>query len=273
MANIGTVKIRKPWLAALLSFVNTGWGQFYVGKWKRGLVLLGIETLIGLLYVFGMGNFAFFVMGGMALIAFNIFVAVDAYLSARQAGEYVLRPCNRWWVYGLLVVFNLSFGGFYDATVSRTLFNTYKIPSGSMLQTLQVGDHLMAEIVTDDTIIERGDVLILLYPVEREKHFIKRVVGLPGETVEMRDKEVFINGAKLDEPYVWHSNPRPDPKTDQFGPYVVPDGQLFVMGDNREASYDSRFVGPIVRKDIIARAKYLYFPAGGDWSRWGKSVR
>lgn len=269
MTRIGTVKQRQPWLAAVLSLVNTGWGQFYVGNWRRGLVLLAIEFVLGMTLVFMMGHFTWFVLGGLVLIAFNLYVAVDAWLSARRSGTYVLKPCNRWWVYGLLIAFNLVV-----STLMKTApYETYKIPSASMLQTLQVGDHLMAEELTMDDTIRRGDVLIFLYPEDRSKNFVKRVVGLPGETIEMRDRVVFINGERLEESYTFYKTGESVHHTDNFGPMTIPEQEYFMMGDNRQRSHDSRFFGPVERKDILARALYLYMPMGGDWSRFGMEIR
>jgi signal peptidase I len=273
MTKIGTIKRRKPWLAAVVSLINTGWGQFYCGNWKRGLMLLGIEFLLGAVLVFCMGMFSLFVLCGAALIGFNVYVAVDAYLCARDTNEYALKPCNRWWVYALLIVCNIGISSVYDFTVSGRFYNTYKIPSGSMLQTLQIGDHLMAEMLAADDVIKRGDVVIVMFPEIEDKNFIKRVIALPGETLAIRDKVVFINGKRLDEPYVYQQSPRNNPRTDDFGPSTTPAGQFFLMGDNRQGSHDSRFVGTIKRADILARAKYLYYPGDGEWSRWGKTIR
>lgn len=270
MATVGTPKRRKPWLAALLSLVNTGWGQFYVGNWKRGLLLLGIEFVIGMVLVFTLlGSFAGLVLGGTVLILFNLYVAVDAYLSARRAGEYLLRPCNRWWVYVLLISLNVLI----SQVMGLKPYETYTIPSGSMEQTLQVGDYLMAKELAPGEPIKRGDILIFLFPEDRTKHFVKRAVGLPGDTVEIRNKAVSINGTPLDESYVRHTDSEYNPLRDDFGPAIIPEGNYFMMGDNREASHDSRFFGPVNRTDIIARALYLYMPSGGNWSRAGMSLR
>jgi len=270
MTKVGTPKRRKPWLAALLSLVNTGWGQFYVGNWKRGLILLGIDLVLGLALVFVlMGSFISFILGLAALIVFNLYVAVDAYLSARRAREYVLRPCNRWWVYALLIGLNVVISQVMD----EKPYEAYTIPSGSMEATLQVDDYLMARELSPDDPIERGDILIFLYPEDRTKHFVKRTIGLPGETVEIRNKVVYINGDPLDEPYARHGDPNYVPMRDDFGPALIPAGSYFMMGDNRESSHDSRFIGPIIKGDIVARALYLYMPLSGDWSRAGMSLR
>lgn len=158
----------------------------------------------------------------------------------------------------------------------------FKIPSGSMLETLQIGDHLLVSKfaydvrlpstiwldTTDGKVLaktgdpERGDIVVFKFPEDESKDFIKRVIGLPGETLEVRDKIVYINGAAIDEPYVVHSKYTTMPIRDNFGPVVIPEGEFFVMGDNREGSYDSRWWGPVKRQKIVGKALVIY------WS-WG----
>jgi len=158
----------------------------------------------------------------------------------------------------------------------------FKIPSGSMLDTLLIGDHLLVTKfaydlrlpstvfldTTDGKVLyavsdpERGDIVVFKYPEDETKDFIKRVVALPGETIEIRDKVVYIDGQPLDEPYVRHTKHTMEPVRDNFGPYTVPEGQYFMLGDNREASHDSRWWGPVKREKIVGKALVIY------WS-WG----
>lgn len=158
----------------------------------------------------------------------------------------------------------------------------FKIPSGSMLETLQIGDHLLVSKfaydvrlpsnifldTTDGKVLaktgdpERGDIIVFKFPEDEKKDFIKRVIGLPGDTLEVREKIVYINGAAIEEPYVIHTKYNMMPIRDNFGPVTVPEGQFFVMGDNREGSYDSRWWGPVKREKIVGKALIIY------WS-WG----
>ena len=162
------------------------------------------------------------------------------------------------------------------------IVQAFKIPSGSMLETLQIGDHLLVSKfaydvrlpsdvfldTTDGKVLlktgdpQRGDIIVFKFPEDESKDFIKRVIGLPGETVEVRDKVVYIDGKPLTEPYVLHTRADILPVRDNFGPYVVPDGEYFMMGDNREGSYDSRWWGPVKREKIVGKALIIY------WS-WG----
>jgi len=158
----------------------------------------------------------------------------------------------------------------------------FKIPSGSMLETLQIGDHLLVTKfaydirlpsnvfldTTDGKVLyqtgdpERGDIIVFKFPEDEKKDFIKRVIGLPGETIEIKDKVVFIDGTPIDEPYVHHTKYTIQPIRDNFGPYTIPEDNVFVMGDNREGSYDSRWWGPVKREKIVGKALVIY------WS-WG----
>jgi len=139
---------------------------------------------------------------------------------------------------------------------------TFWIPSGSMEPTLLVGDRIMAYKLfygIDD--VKRGDIIIFKFPLDPHKDFVKRVIGLPGDTVEIRDKKVYINGKRLIEPYAVHLDrwnmgfPR-----DEYGPVKVPSGSLFVLGDNRDSSEDSRYWGYVPQKNIIGEVFLIYWP-------------
>ncbi len=170
----------------------------------------------------------------------------------------------------------------------------FKIPTGSMVATLLPGDHLLVNKFIYGTDIpfthivilkvrdpRRGDVIVFKYPEDPSRDFIKRVIGVGGDTVEGRDKQVFVNGQPLDEPYVQHADPDMHPpqqdKRDTFGPVKVPDGKYFMMGDNRDFSYDSRFWGPVDREAIQGKALVIYWSWDGQehfprFSRIGKVV-
>jgi len=137
--------------------------------------------------------------------------------------------------------------------MSKSRVRTFKIPSSSMEPTLLIGDRLWAKRIPE---FRRGDIVVFKPPHAPETDYIKRVVGLPGERVMVRGKTVFVNGGKLDEPWaVWSGGGVRD-----FGPYKVPTAHLFLMGDNRDQSYDSRYFGPVPEKQVFGRAYKLYWP-------------
>jgi len=155
------------------------------------------------------------------------------------------------------------------------LVQAFKIPSGSMLPTLQIGDHLLVNKLLYGIRIpflgkrviqvfqpERDDIIVFVFPEDRSKDFIKRVKAVAGETIEVRNKVVYVNGKRLEDPYAFYApnaqlianSPR-----DNFGPLVVPEGEVFVMGDNRDHSHDSRFWGTVPIDDILGKAFILYW--------------
>lgn len=177
------------------------------------------------------------------------------------------------------------------AFVIRTfVVQAFKIPSGSMLDTLLIGDHLLVNKFlygtripfTDKVILPieepaDGDVIVFEFPEDTSKDFIKRIIGAPGDVLEMKDKVVYRNGQKLDEPYVKHTDPNIQARRDNFGPITVPPGKYFAMGDNRDESYDSRFWGFVDKDKIHGKAWVIYWswdgPADIRWSRIGNLVR
>jgi signal peptidase I len=127
----------------------------------------------------------------------------------------------------------------------------------------------------------RGDVIIFRFPQDPAQEFVHRIVALPNEVVEVRNKQVFIDGLPLDETHAVHGGPEIWPAErgprDQFGPFRVPDGAVFVMGDRRDNANDSRFWGPLPIGEILGRARVLYWSWDGArstprWDRLGRPV-
>jgi len=165
----------------------------------------------------------------------------------------------------------------------------FKIPSGSMKPTLQIGDHILVNKFiygvklpwVRTTIIpvsqpEQGDIIVFKYPQNPDKDFIKRVVGIPGDTVQIKDKRVLVNGRVLDKEYSVHTDSHVIPARvnhrDNFGPVTVPEDRYFVMGDNRDNSYDSRFWGFVRESAIKGEAFIIYWSWDSDDFdvRWGR---
>jgi len=169
------------------------------------------------------------------------------------------------------------------ALVVRTLvIQAFKIPSGSMENTLLVGDHIFVNKFiygyhvpyTKGRVLEfrhpkRGDIIVFEFPEDPSKDFIKRVVGIPGDTVEVRHKKLYVNGLAVTEPYVRYADGADSdgfpPARDNLPPVKVPPGKLFVMGDNRDRSYDSRFWGFVDMDKVVGKALFIYFSV--DWGR------
>ena len=171
----------------------------------------------------------------------------------------------------------------------------FKIPSGSMLPTLQIGDHILVNKVLYGPRLEipltqmslgrlpglrkprPGDVIVFIWPKDRSKDFIKRVIAVEGQTVEVRNRQVFIDGKPWDDPHATWVMQRGlgGAAGDNYGPYTVPPDHVFVMGDNRDQSYDSRFWGPVPIADIKGEALVIYWSWDGPdrWVRWERLGR
>ncbi|HSF19857.1 MAG TPA: signal peptidase I [Vicinamibacteria bacterium] len=169
------------------------------------------------------------------------------------------------------------------------VFQAFKIPTGSMEENLLIGDHLIVNkmlyaptgtpletAIAPVRDVKRQDVVVFKFPAEPERDFIKRVIALPGERIAIKNKQVFINGVPLDEPYVFFNEPPGNPelgsfvdsRRDSMPEMLVPEGHYFVMGDNRDNSHDSRFWGTLPAELLKGRALMIYWsydaPDGRD---------
>ncbi len=164
------------------------------------------------------------------------------------------------------------------------IIQAFRIPSGSMEETLLVRDHIFVNKFIygirnpfnkerrffQIKEPERGEIIVFEYPQDPSIDYIKRCIALPGETVQIRDKQVYVDGNRLEEGYVVHRDPQVYPdasyisehkrRRDNFGPYEVPEGKYFVLGDNRDYSSDSRFWGPVPKRKIKGLALFRYWP-------------
>jgi signal peptidase I len=184
---------------------------------------------------------------------------------------------------------------FLIAIVIRTfVIQAFKIPSGSMIPTLLVGDHILVNKFLLGTPVDipftninlfhmpglrnpkRGDVIVFKYPEDPKRDFIKRVIGIGGDVVMEKDRNVYVNGRKLVEPYIQHVDNEIKSgqfdRRDNFGPIVVPKGSVFVMGDNRDQSYDSRYWGFVDDLEVKGKAIVIYWSWNSDksWPRFNR---
>lgn len=166
------------------------------------------------------------------------------------------------------------------------IVQAFKIPSGSMKPTFQIGDHILVNKFIygvkipyiRKTIIpfkepQREDIVVFIYPEDKSKDFIKRVIGVPGDTIEIRNKKIYINGLPYNDPYGVYTDdfiiPGSIQPRDNFGPVTVRPGTVFVLGDNRDQSYDSRFWGCVDLKDVLGKAFLIYW----SWDKENHTVR
>jgi signal peptidase I len=186
--------------------------------------------------------------------------------------------------------------------VRTWVFQAFKIPTGSMEKNLLIGDHLIVNkmqfapaatsferAIMPGREIRRGDIVVFKFPQQPDRDFIKRVIGLPGDRLELHRKQVSINGSPIDEPYVQFLEPptidgppRTDDLREEYGPVTVPPHQYFMMGDNRDNSEDSRYWGFMPESYVKGQALFIYFSfddqasnlfGGIRWSRLLRRVR
>ena len=182
------------------------------------------------------------------------------------------------------------------ALLIRTfVVQAFKIPSGSMEPTLEIGDHILVNKFLYGVKIpftglsfwaweqpQRGDVVVFTYPLEPEKDFIKRVIAVGGDTVRMVNKKLYINGAEAYDPHAVYKEGTVLPggdaqKRDNFGPITIPPGKLFVLGDNRDRSLDSRFWGFVPLGEVKGKAFIIYWSWNSQetnvrWKRLGRLI-
>ena len=175
------------------------------------------------------------------------------------------------------------------------IIQAFKIPSGSMKPTFEIGDHILVSKFIygikipffRNTLIpvgdpQRGDIVVFIYPEDRSKDFIKRVIGVSGDTIEIRNKKIYLNGLPMNDTHGIYSDdfiiPGSIQPRDNFGPVTVRPGSIFVMGDNRDQSYDSRFWGFVNLKDVMGKAFIIYWSWDNEnhsvrWNRFGQIPR
>jgi signal peptidase I len=190
-------------------------------------------------------------------------------MSQSEIPQSMPRRHKRWYallgtIFILLLAISLWRGLSFFST-----FQAFKIPTKSMEPTLEDGDHLFADMTAyNHAAPQRGDVAIFKYPKDESSKHIKRVIGLPGEKIEIIKRTVYIDNQPLKEPYCKYIDPTSIDV--YYGPYMLPKDKYFLLGDNRDNSMDSRFFGFVDRSKFLGKARYLYLPK--DIRRIGKQV-
>jgi signal peptidase I len=266
-------KKRYIWVSIVLSLLIPGMGQLYNGQTRKALVLLilNFTALFSMIVLFS--SFAGAVVLIFLVLFIYLFALIDAAYYSRKLKNLSLTRYNRWFVYLLIIVINLG------TTVARLVvvpFYSCKIVEAGMLPTIKPGDQVIADIHWyRSKRPQRGDIVVFRCPEDRSQSFIQRVIGLPHETLEIKDKQVFINGQRLEESYVQHvdeaiwpgeHNPR-----DNLALVTIPDNALFLLGDNRDSSLDSRFWQCIEFEDLQGKILYIYWSS--DRTQIGKTVK
>ena len=277
---------RRIWLASLLSILMPGLGHLYAGFAIRavGFYLFSIAyynlilLLIPIESIKPINSFLPWIL----IFVLWIILIIDVIRQIRKQNDYKIKGYNKWYIYlGILI--------FHILTMSLTYFNIfryhgYEIPSQAMENTLKVGDFLWC----DDYYYyfnepNYGDIMVFIYPRDNVTKYVKRCVGLPGDTILIKDKQLFVN-RQIHEYNIKHIDTLEDgsqrimprreggrDSRDNFGPYVVPENCYFMMGDNRDNSYDSRYWGVVHGDLIIGKATVIYW--SDDFNRIGMVLK
>jgi signal peptidase I len=303
---------RKPLFALALSFLLTGMGQVYNGKLRKGILFFAASLIVPFLFfqlsVVGPDQtlivlFALFLIAEPAIF---VWAALDAWKQAKRSERnYRLKIYNKLSVYILLIVgLNLLvFALIAGFRKTEILAAPYRQVTGSMAPTILPGDLVLADKRIDHSSenlgLRRGDLVVFKLPSDKSRRVVERIIGLPGDEIELRGMELYVNGKKRTA----QEAPAPEAREVEsdgkkivafyeiggLGAYrvfyfegtvrddfkiSVPEGCCFVLGDNRDISADSRHWGGIALSDIVARARVVYFsrdPKGGV--RWGRIVK
>ena len=301
---------RRPWLALVLSLIMPGMGHIYSGRFLKGLVFLFLcFTPITFLQAGRMLELLELGMIGITALLtaapiIHLVAIVDSYYVAKHTKpDYDLKDYNRWYVYIILVLINTASS--LDTTLSlrANYVEAFRVPSASNYPTIIPNDRFLTnKLAYKSRDPKRGDLIVFINPENRRINYIKRVVAIAGDTVEVKDGQLHVNNKKLQQQMLPQSTlnnirikvegkllegdvfnetngdakykiflvkPPHDKTSGDFAKITVPEHHCFVLGDNRNLSRDSRHFGPIPLATIKGRADYLYCPAK-DWSRFGR---
>ena len=269
-------KKRKPIVAAILSSLAPGLGQLYNGKIIKGIIfLLSLILLPIIMFRIGLHSSYY----GLAIILlifmfFLLFIIGEAFFTAIKKKEFILKPYNKWYIYLLIILLiNSTVLIPTNFLTNKVLgFSSYKLPTGSMEPTLSIGDYLVADLkYFKKNKLQTGDLVILQSPEDPARIFIKRIIALEGEKIEIKNKQVYINDVPLPEAYKVHLDNEVYPGRDNFGPVIVPSDHCFVLGDNRDKSMDSRHWGFLPLANIKGKPLYIYWAK--DITRIGMKIK
>jgi signal peptidase I len=289
-------------IAVILSLAATGLGQIYCGRIVRGLVLfLGSLLFAPAIVAAALLPPSTMVLAGLtvalpAILGVYVFAVVDAFRLARRRDLHQSSDYNHPAVYALFILVGLTYSAGGPYFIRSNVFEAFLIPTASEAPTLLPGDRVLVNKTTyRRRFLRRGDEVVFRVPSEPGRNWVKRVIALPGDTVEVKANEVFVNGTRLERKPVVRANlgaaareiegelfeetnsdrsyrilfaaetkPLPD-----YPQAKVPDGMCFVLGDNRNKSSDSRTIGFVVISDVLGDVQYRYWPAA-TWTRFGR---
>jgi len=303
------VKKRKALIAVLLSLVMPGLGHIYCGRIAKGIIAIFIiyglipAIFMGILEIHF--SIIWLIIWMFTSLILGLVIIVDSgYIAKCRSENYVLKDYNKWYIYLMLYIISEIFCDQISQSFKANFMEAFITPSISNYPTLVPGDRFIGNKVaykTEDP--QRGDIVVFINPSNRRENFVKRVIAVAGDTTEMKDNQVYVNSQQLQQQklpqstldniritYPYGRNVEGDVLYEfngsakykiflsklsdsriirDFATIIVPEHHCFVLGDNRDASIDSRNFGAIPLATIKGRADWLYWP-GKDWSRFGR---
>lgn len=287
---------RLPWVAGLMSLALPGWGQLYNGQVNRAIwcflafsLLLLPGTALLALAVPPSLMLAALLLGLVAALGLWIFCAADAYRAAQRAPAQGLEPWQTSGLYTLVFICcALLVLPALTLAMRAHLVQPFAIPSASMAPSLLPGDWVFADMhynCPGCKAVQRGDVAIFTYPNDRTLYYVKRVVALPGDRVQILNHQLLVNGLGLAKPGSEPGQAGEVPALEAWGgktwqvqgqqalqdsalAQTVPPGHVFLLGDNRAASTDSRQFGAVPLADVVGRVRQIWFSRGDGSVRW-----
>ncbi len=298
------IQPRRPLLAASMSLALPGFGQLYNGQLNRAIWLfLIVALLLGpVLMAIALGLAGRWMMGALlagllATLGTWLFAIVDAWRGARRRTDFVARPWQTSGLYALvLALCGLVAIPALTGWMRARQVESFRVPSTSMEPGIMHGDLLFADKRYNcpgcKGAVQRGDIAIFSYPNDRTVYYIKRIVALPGDHVELRGHELFVNGVTTLQPapagagqrdtavtegigerrwqVTWGSSAPPGGDGGRSIDLTVPPGHVWVLGDRRESSVDSRQFGPVALPDVVGRAHQVWFSYADGQVRWSR---
>lgn len=267
-------------VACLLAVIQPGLGLLYAGR-----ASLAVAMPVGAFLLVGIAGWSRLVlqpwgMLGLLVILGGAWLAsiVLAGIVARRHEAMPLSQYQRWYVYLGFCIATLSLNFLQREYRGEWFgFETYRLPSASMADTYLPGDFVITDswAYRHDNAPQRGDVVVFAFSNNPSVNFVKRIIGMPGDSVEIRDGHVFINGTQLLEPYVMPDHNKQTAESNKS--YQVPQNEYFLLGDNRDASNDSRWQGTVPVKNVIGRVEAIWLSydahAGLRYDRMWKPAR
>ncbi len=291
---------RKAWLAAFLSSIIPGVGQFYNRNVIKGVVLLAAAITIGVFE----DHYASLIIISLLVYVFGIKDAFDSAEALNGSNDRFFRQ-EKTVVLFMVIMFSLQ-AITYGRIIKENIIETFKIPSGAMYPTLMIGDHfLLGKLRPFFTSLKRGDIVVFPYPKNPKKNFVKRVIGLGGDKIQIIKGEFYINNHLIPATLIGIHESDEQPPSKAYGtpkvyeerigdaayrvqylreksetndgPWLVPEDAVFVMGDNRDNSQDSRVWGTVPQNTIKGKALKIYWSWDSEaakvrWERIGEKI-